>query len=47
MEGHYWLEKRLIHAYFDFEVDRLRDAGSDDLPALRAELKKTVPPEKA
>lgn len=40
------MRNRLIHAYFDIDVDRVWDTVKEDLPPLISELKKIVPPEK-
>ncbi len=39
------MRNRLIHAYFDIDLDRLWDTVTDDLPPLIAMLEKIVPPE--
>jgi len=38
------MRNRLIHAYFDIDLDLLWDTVQDDLPPLIAQLEKTVPP---
>jgi len=38
------MRNRLIHAYFDVDVDRVWDTISSDLPALINELEKVTPP---
>lgn len=37
------MRNRLIHAYFDIDLDRVWDTIVDDLPSLIAELEKIVP----
>ena len=39
------MRNRLIHAYFDIELDRVWDTITDDLPPLVEELQKMIPPE--
>ena len=39
------MRNRLIHAYFDIDLDRVWDTITDDLPPLVAELEKIVPSE--
>lgn len=39
------MRNRLIHAYFDVDLDRVWDTVSCDLPALIDELKKAVSPD--
>lgn len=39
------MRNRLIHAYFDVDLDRVWDTITDDLPPLVAELEKIAPPE--
>jgi uncharacterized protein with HEPN domain len=39
------MRNRLIHAYFDVDLDRVWDTVTDDLPPLVAELQKILPPE--
>lgn len=39
------MRNRLIHAYFDIDLDRVWDTVTDDLPPLVAELEKIVSPE--
>ena len=39
------MRNRLIHAYFDVDLDRVWDTISGDLPALINELEKVVPPD--
>ena len=36
------MRNRLIHDYFDIDLDRVRDAVNEDLPSLAAELKKLI-----
>lgn len=38
------MRNRLIHAYFDVDLDQVWDTAVRDLPALIAELKKILPP---
>ena len=38
------MRNRLIHAYFDIDLDRVWDTISDDLPPLVADLVKIAPP---
>jgi uncharacterized protein with HEPN domain len=38
------MRNRLIHAYFDINLDLVWDTVQDDLPPLIAELEKIVPP---
>ncbi len=38
------MRNRLIHAYFDIDLDRVWDTVLADLPPLVAELAKIVPP---
>ena len=40
------MRNRLIHGYFDVDLDRLWKIVRDDLPPLITELEKIVPPEK-
>lgn len=40
------MRNRLIHAYFDINLDILWKTVTEDLPALIAELEKIVPPAK-
>jgi len=40
------MRNRLIHAYFDVDLDRLWDTITDDLPPLVAELEKTLASER-
>ena len=37
------LRNRLIHGYFDIDLDRVWDTVTDDLPPLIIELRKVVP----
>lgn len=37
------MRNRLIHAYFDVDVDRVWDTVHDDLPSLIAKLEQLVP----
>lgn len=39
------MRNRLIHAYFDVDLDRVWDTVNGNLPSLVAELEKIVPPE--
>ena len=39
------MRNRLIHAYFDVDLDRVWDTITDDLPPLIAELEKIARPE--
>lgn len=39
------MKNRLIHVYYDIDLDRVWDTITDDLPPLVAALKKIVPPE--
>lgn len=39
------MRNRLIHAYFDIDLDRVWDTITDDLPPLIEELEKIFPPE--
>ncbi len=36
------MRNRLIHAYFDIDLDRVWDTVTDDLPPLIAALRKTI-----
>jgi uncharacterized protein with HEPN domain len=38
------MRNRLIHAYFDIDLDLVWNTVQDDLPPLIAELEKIVPP---
>ena len=38
------MRNRLVHAYFDINLDLVWDTVTDDLPALIAELEKVTPP---
>ena len=38
------MRNRLVHAYFDINLDLVWDTVEDDLPPLIAELEKVVPP---
>ena len=38
------MRHRLVHAYFDIDLDRVWDTITDDLPPLIAELERIVPP---
>ncbi len=38
------MRNRLIHAYFDVDLDLVWNTVEDDLPPLIAELEKVVPP---
>lgn len=38
------MRNRLIHAYFDVDLDRVWDTVVDDLPPLIAQLEQIVPP---
>ena len=38
------MRNRLIHAYFDVDLDRVWDTVVDDLPPLIAKLEQLVPP---
>lgn len=40
------MRNRLIHAYFDIDLDRVWDTITDDLPPLITELEKVVTPPK-
>ena len=37
------MRNRLVHAYFDIDLDILWEAVTDDLPLLAAELQKIIP----
>ena len=37
------MRNRLIHAYFDIDLDRVWDTVKDDLPLLILQLKKIIP----
>jgi uncharacterized protein with HEPN domain len=37
------MRNRLIHVYFDIDLDRVWDTVTDDLPPLIAALEKTIP----
>jgi uncharacterized protein with HEPN domain len=39
------MRNRLIHAYYDINLDRLWDTTTEDLPALVAELERLLAPE--
>ena len=39
------IRNRLIHAYFDINLDRVWDTVTEDLPPLIAALEKIIPPE--
>jgi uncharacterized protein with HEPN domain len=39
------MRNRLIHAYFDIDLDRVWDTVTDDLPPLIASLETILPPE--
>ncbi len=39
------MRNRLIHVYYDIDLDRVWDTITDDLPTLVTALKKIVPPE--
>jgi uncharacterized protein with HEPN domain len=39
------MRNRLIHAYFDIDLDRVWDTITDDLPPLIAALEDILPPE--
>jgi uncharacterized protein with HEPN domain len=39
------MRNRLIHAYFDIDLDRVWDTVTDDLPPLIASLQDILPPE--
>lgn len=39
------MRNRLIHAYFDIDLDRVWDTVTDDLPPLIASLERILPPE--
>lgn len=41
------LRNRLIHGYFDINLDIVWDTVVEDLPPLVAEMEKIVPPEEA
>ena len=38
------MRNRLIHAYFDVDLDRVWDTVADDLPPLMVQLEQLVPP---
>ncbi len=38
------MRNRLIHVYFDIDLDRVWDTVTDDLPALAAKLESLVAP---
>lgn len=38
------MRNRLIHAYFDIDLDRVWDTITDDLPPLLAKLEQIAPP---
>jgi len=37
------MRNRLIHAYFDVDLDRVWDSVVDDLPPLIAEIERRLP----
>lgn len=39
------MRNRLVHAYFDVDLDQVWSAVTEDLPALVTVLKKIIPPE--
>ena len=39
------MRNRLVHGYFEIDLDRLWDTITDDLPPLVADLEKTLPDE--
>ena len=39
------MRNRLVHAYFDIDLDRVWDTITDDLPSLIAELERIIPPD--
>ncbi len=39
------MRNRLIHAYFDIDLDRVWKIVKDDLPPLVAKLEKIIPPQ--
>jgi uncharacterized protein with HEPN domain len=41
------MRNRLIHVYFDIDLDRVWDTITDDLPPLVVALEKIVPPEES
>jgi len=41
------MRNRLIHAYFDVDVERVWDTVTDDLPPLIAELEKIIPKDRS
>ena len=41
------MRNRLIHAYFEIDLDRVWDTVTDDLPPLIAALEQILPPERA
>ena len=41
------MRNRLIHAYYDIDLDRVWDTITDDLPPLIAKLEQIAPPEDA
>jgi len=41
------LRNRLIHGYFDVNLDIVWDTVEEDLPPLVADLEKIIPPEEA
>lgn len=38
------MRNRLVHAYFDIDLDRVWDTVLDDLPPLIAQLEELTPP---
>lgn len=41
------MRNRLVHVYFDIDLDTLRETITQDLPVLIKELEKVVPPDSA
>ena len=39
------MRNRLVHAYFDVDLDRIWDTVIDDLPSLIVQLERLVPPD--
>ncbi|MFO8009433.1 MAG: DUF86 domain-containing protein [Dehalococcoidia bacterium] len=36
------MRNRLVHVYFDIDVDRVWDTVTDDLPALKAAVEEVI-----
>ena len=39
------MRNRLVHVYFDIDLDRVWDTVTQDLPPLIADLEKAIPPD--